>query len=157
MSAGRIAAGAMTLLAAGALSISAADREFNALLSEVSKRYEIRATHIPLMGFVSLCARIGSHGGVRNLHIAEFDNIKAQIDFSELASLVRASIGADWQPFVVERSRSGGDQSVIFVRPVGGSMRMLIADYEHNELDVIDMELNGESLTKWMNNPAQAR
>ena len=153
----RVAAGAIALLAGGSAHVFAAGREFDRLLSEVSQRYEIRPTRVPLMGFVSLCARVVSHGGVRNLHVAEFDNLKAPLDLSALAALVRTSVGSDWQPFVIERSRNGGEQSVIFVRPAGNTMRMLIADYARGELDLVEMELNGDALAKWMNKPGEAR
>ena len=32
-------------------------------------------------------------------------------------------------------------------------MRMLIADMDHGELDVVRMELNGEQLAKWVHDP----
>jgi hypothetical protein len=32
-------------------------------------------------------------------------------------------------------------------------MRMLIADYEHGELDVVRMELDGDQLARFVHNP----
>jgi hypothetical protein len=34
-------------------------------------------------------------------------------------------------------------------------MRMLIADYEDGELDVVRMELNGDRLRRWMREPGE--
>jgi hypothetical protein len=42
---------------------------------------------------------------------------------------------------------------IIFVREKGDAMGMMIADYEHGELDVVRMELSGDALAKWMKDP----
>jgi hypothetical protein len=42
---------------------------------------------------------------------------------------------------------------IIFVREKGDGMGMMIADYEHGELDVVRMELSGDALAKWMKDP----
>ena len=89
------------------------------------------------------------------MRIAEFQNIR-NIDPVELSSMLQFRLGDQWQPFVADLKmkdgNSDGEASVIFVRPDGHFMRMLIADYNHGELDVIRMELNGASLAKWMQN-----
>ncbi len=149
---GRIFA-AFALLLAATNRVAAADREFSGLLKEVSQRYEAQVTHIPLMGFVSFCARVVTHGGVKHLHVAEFDNVPEGISLSELQSLFRKTLSADWQPFVVERDQEGKNLSVIFVHPVGKAMRMLIADYNHKELDLVHLELNGSRLAQWVKKP----
>jgi hypothetical protein len=105
------------------------------------------------MSFVSLCARFATHGGVKGLRVVEFDDIKATVEVSELASLVRNHLGADWQPFIQEHDKQGEKESIIFVREKGDAMGMMIADYEHGELDVVRMELSGDALAKWMKDP----
>ena len=41
----------------------------------------------------------------------------------------------------------------IYVQPNGSAMRMLIADYEHGELDVVRVELNAARLQHWVHDP----
>jgi hypothetical protein len=62
------------------------------------------------------------------------------VDVSELASLVRSHLGAEWQPFIQEHGKQGESESIIFVREKGDAVGMMIADYEHGELDVVRME-----------------
>jgi hypothetical protein len=143
------------LLVSAAGSALAADREFSGLLQKVSHRYEAHITHIPMMGFASFCARIVTHGGVKHLRVAKFDDVPERTSLSELQSLFRETLSADWQPFVVERDQEGKNLSVIFVRPAGKAMRMLIADYDHQELDVVQLELNGSRLTRWLKKPGR--
>jgi hypothetical protein len=144
----------MLLLLVGATLYGfAADRSFNGLVSEVEHRYDAHATRVPMMSFVSLYARFATHGGVKGLRVVEFDDVKATVDVSELTSLVRNHLGPEWQPFIHEHHKQGESESIIFVRAKGNAMGMMIADYEHGELDVVRMELSGDALAKWMKDP----
>jgi hypothetical protein len=140
---------AVALLAGATLHSFAADRDFDGLVTAVAHRYDVHATQIPMMSAVSLCARFATHGGVKDLRVVEFDDFKAALNASELTSLVRNSLGPEWQPFLNEQDNKGGSQSIIFVRQKGNALRMMIADYDHHELDVVRMELSGDALAKW--------
>jgi hypothetical protein len=144
---------AVVLLAGATLYSFAADRDFDGLVTAVAHRYDAHATHIPMMSVVSLCARFATHGGVKDLRVVEFDDLKAALSVSELTSLVRNSLGSEWQPFINEQDKQSGSQSIIFVRQKSGALRMMIADYDNHELDVVRMELSGDALAKWMKDP----
>jgi hypothetical protein len=144
---------AVVLLAGATLRSFAADRDFDALVAAVAHRYDVHATPIPMMSVVSLCTRFATHGGVKDLRVVEFDDFRAALNVSELASLVRDSLGPEWQPFIDEQDKQAGSQSIIFVRQKGVALRMMIADYDHHELDVVSMELSGDALAKWMKDP----
>src|SRR5450432_735069 len=89
----------LVVLVSATLNSFAADRDFDGLVSDVAHRYDAHATRIPMMTFVSLCARFATNGGVKGLRVVEFDDVKATLDVSELSSLVRARLGPEWQPF----------------------------------------------------------
>jgi hypothetical protein len=142
---------AALLLGSAATYTFAADRGFDGLVSGIEQSYDAHATRVPIMSLASLCARVATHGGVKGLRVVEFHNLKTTPGLPELASLVHSTLGSEWEPFIQERGRQG--ESVIFVRPAGEAMHMVIADYEHGELDLIRMELSGEALARWMKNP----
>ena len=144
---------AVLLVVSATLYSFAADSDFDNLVNEVAQRYDAHATRIPMMSFVSLCARFATHGNVKGLRVVEFDDVKATLDGSELSSLVRNRLGPEWQPFIHEHDKLGKSQSIIFVREKGDTLRMMIADYDHGELDVVRMELSGDSLAKWIRDP----
>jgi hypothetical protein len=141
-----------TLTLLPAIGCAASNHDFDAVVSSVEHRYSVHAQRVPMMGFVSLCARVATGGGVKGMRIAEFDHLAAITDTNELSRLVGDSLGGEWQRFVTDR-QGNGNLSVIFVRPEGQAMRMLIADYEHGDLNVVRMELNGDQLSHWMNDP----
>ena len=130
---------------------AAANREFNAVVSAVEQRYASHAERIPLMGLANFCAWAATGGGVRGIRIAEFDHLSTA-DPAELEAIVRKNLGRNWQPFVTDRNRSG-NITVIYVEPDGAAMRMMVADLEHGELDLVRLEVNGDRLRQWMRDP----
>jgi hypothetical protein len=131
---------------------AASGHDFDSVVSAVEQRYSAHAERVPMMGFVSFCAHIATAGGVKGMKIAEFDNLPNAPGSAELESLLSNTLGGSWQRFVTDRSRNG-DVSIIYVQPDGSAMRMLIADYEHGELDLVRMEVNGERLAHWVHDP----
>ncbi|HUB17228.1 MAG TPA: hypothetical protein VL990_01250 [Acidobacteriaceae bacterium] len=136
----------MTVRAAGG-------HDFDAVVSAVEHRYEAHAEKIPMMGLVSFCGWVATGGGVKGIRVAEFEHLTGAADMDELDTLVTGSLGGTWERMVTERERSGS-LSLVYVQPDGQAMRMLIADYEHGELDVVRMEVNADRLQHWMRDPA---
>ena len=135
------------LVKVSTMSCAASGNDFDAVVSAVEHRYQVHAQRVPMMGLVSLCAHVATGGGVKGMHIAEFEHLTHIAGTEELSQLVSVSLGDQWQHFITERE-GNHKLSVIFVRPEGDGMRMLIAEMDHGELDVIRMELNGQHLAK---------
>jgi hypothetical protein len=153
---GLIPAVAVVILALAPLAAHAAsNNDFDSVVSALEQRYAAHAQHMPMIGLVSLCARAATDGGVKNMRVTEFDNIPKLADTSELEQLLSTTLGDEWQRFVTTREANGA-VSLIFVRPNGAAMRMLIADYQNGELDLVRVELNGQRLKLWMHNPHDA-
>jgi hypothetical protein len=131
---------------------AASHNGFDSVVSAVQHHYSVRAQQIPLMGLVSFCARITTSGGVKGMQIAEFDNFTPADGPRQLEQLISDNIGSQWQRFVTDRE-ANGELSLIFARPDGRSMDMLIADYDHGELDIVRMDVNGDRLEHWMHDP----
>ncbi|MGB7190889.1 MAG: hypothetical protein WBD10_12180 [Acidobacteriaceae bacterium] len=144
----------IALLALAPVTGCASGHDFDRVVATVEHHYAVHAQRVPMMGLVSFCAWAGSRGGVMGMRIAEFDNLTLRKS-DDLSRLVRDSLDKQWQPFVTDRE-AGGEQSVIFVQPHGHSMRMLIADYQNGELDLVRMEINGERLQQWLRDPKQS-
>ncbi len=132
----------------------AADHEFDSVVQGIETHYSTHAQKVPLMAFASFCARIATHNGVKDMRIAEFQNLE-RVDAVELSSFLQSSLGSLWQPVVVSREMKNGEgeQSVIFASPNGSAMRMLVANYTDGELNLVHMELDGTALSKWMQHP----
>lgn len=121
---------------------------FDGVVHGIESRYHARATKIPFMGLISALAGVSTHGGVHNLHLAEFENFSGTIDGEELNTIVTQHIGEGWQRIVRETSRSGTDQSLIFVRPEGNHLGMMVVDLDGHDLNVIQISVNPDQLSE---------
>jgi len=123
----------------------AGGNEFKAIVVSVEQRYTIHPEHIPLMGFISFCAWTFSKGTVKRMHIADFENIR-QLNGEELDTFLRAQLGTEWHPFVKTHERDAREDTFIYVRPDGGTFRMMIAHSEPGELSLVEMSLSKKAM-----------
>lgn len=119
---------------------------FNGVVDSIESRYHLRATHIPFLGLACFIARKSTHESVANLHIAEFENVNAEIDGAELSLMVAEKLGPGWERIVRETSRRGGDQTLIYMRPEGARMGLFVVSKEHNELNVVQVSVDPDRL-----------
>ncbi len=117
---------------------------FNGVVGSLEARYSVRATHIPLMGLVSLFTRAGSHGQVANLHIAEFDHFTEPLDTTDVSTLVQQKLGASWERIVLQTSSR--EQSFIFMRDEHPRIGLFILDHDGHELDVVQLSIDPSQL-----------
>ena len=142
---------ALCLLFAGATGCRAADRDFKGVVHDIEAQYHVRATHVPM--FAKLFLRVGSLGGCKGLQVAEFEHLDRDIDTDGLQILIASRLGETWVLFVRERNLERPEQTLVFAKPNGESMRMLVAEYSRGELQVVRLELNPKQASKWMHSP----
>jgi hypothetical protein len=131
---------------------AASGHDFDAVVTAVQTRYPAHVQKVPLMGLISFCARVATGDGVKGMQVAEFENFRHAPDAAELDRLVSETLGSGWQRFVTTRDRNGS-VSLIFSQPDGRAMRLMIADYENGELDLVRIEVNGKRMQHWLQNP----
>ena len=119
---------------------------FDGVVDSLESRYHAHAMRIPFLGLISLFSRKATHGGVGNLHVADFENFTAEVDGSELQHIVQEKLGAGWEQMIRETSRHGGEQTLIFMRPEGERMGLFIVDKESNEMDVVQVSVDPNQL-----------
>jgi hypothetical protein len=133
------------LLAAGG-----SGQGFDAVVNSIESRYHAHATRIPFMSLISGIAGLSTHGGVRGLHVAEFEHFRGDgdrpVDGAEFNALIEKHVGEGWQRIIRETSRDGGEQSLIYVRAEGDHLGMLVVDLDSHELDVVQMSMNPDQL-----------
>jgi hypothetical protein len=125
-------------------------RGFDSVVSSIESRYHAHPTKIPFMGLVSGIAGIATHGGVRGLHVAEFEHFRGDgdgpVDGDEFNRLIEQHVGEGWQRMIRETSRKGGEQSLIYVRAEGDHVGMLVVDLDENDLNVVQLSMNPDQL-----------
>ena len=150
---------ALAILAAAILAVLpihawlASGDGFNAAVSAVEQQYRVQPQSIPLQWFASLCATVSTGGGVRHLRIADFHHVNGLKNPEDLAAMLSTRLSPAWRRMVLSRD-SPQDFSVIYVRPNHSYMRMLVASYDHGEIDLVRMDLNGQRLAHFVQDPA---
>ncbi|MGH9590876.1 MAG: hypothetical protein ACRD25_10785 [Terracidiphilus sp.] len=132
------------------LLVAMAPREtgFNGVVRSIEIRYHAHATKIPMMGLLSAVALGATHGGVGDLHVAEFEHFNGPVDGDELNRIVEERIGRGWDRMVRERSRGGRELSLVFSRPEGRRMGLFVVDLDGHELDVVQVSVNPNHLNE---------
>jgi hypothetical protein len=118
------------------------DRGFDSVVDAIQSQYHAHATRIPFMGLISLIGRKASHGAASNLHVATFENFTADVDGQELDLMVEQKLDAGWERVVRETSRSGHEQTLVFMRPEGERMGLFVVDKDGNEMDVVQVSVD---------------
>ncbi|HWE87729.1 MAG TPA: hypothetical protein VG267_22490 [Terracidiphilus sp.] len=119
---------------------------FDGVVRSIERSYHVRATRIPFMGLISFVSGGATHGGVSNLHVAEFDNFSAPMDSADLTRMVEEKLGSDWQRVVRETQRGGEEQTLIYMRPEGSRMGLFVLDSDGRELDVVQVSVDPDHL-----------
>ena len=138
----------VALIVPAAVLAAGGDGGFNGVVRSIEDRYHVRATRIPFVGLMSFISGRATHGGVVNLHLAEFESFDADVDGDELNAMVQEKLGAGWQRMIRETSRHGSEQTLIFCRPEGSRMGLFIVDSESGEMDVVQVSVNPDRLNE---------
>ena len=98
------------------------------------------------MALISGIAGLSTHGGVRGLHVATIENLEGPVDGAELNALVEQRVGRGWQRMIRETSRKGSDQTLIYVKPDGDRMGLLVVDLDGHEMDVVQVSVDPDHI-----------
>jgi len=132
-------------------SARAGDKEFGLLVRYVESHYHAHRSHRFLLGFASFAVNVVRPEGVRGIKLALWENQNltrldgADADFPDV---VHAGLDDGWQPMVRVWSRRTGERTVVFAKPEGSDMKLLVATVESSEAVVVQMKINPDKLSK---------
>ncbi len=132
-------------------SARAGDKEFGVLVHYVESHYKVHRQYRFILSFASFAVNIARPYGVKGMKLAIFENEKisaANADDQDFPSVVKAGLAEGWQPMVRVWSRRNGERTVIFAKPEGKNMKLLIASVEQNEAVVIQVKVNPDKLSQ---------
>ena len=132
-------------------SARAGDKEFGTLVHYVESHYHAHRSYRFLLGFASLAVNVARPYGVKGMKLAlwENQNISAKSkDDSDFPAVVRAGLADGWQPLVQVWSHRDGERTVIFAKPDGKNMKLLVATVESDEAVVVQMKIDPDRLSE---------
>ena len=121
---------------------------FDAVVESIETEYHVHATRIPFIGLASLIATGATKGGVRAVHVAEFEHFSATVDGDELTAMVQKKLGPHWERMIRETSKKGKEQTLIYTHPEGHHMGIFVLDLDGHELNVVECSINPDRLNE---------
>jgi hypothetical protein len=119
---------------------------FDGVVHSIESKYHVHATRVPFLGLISLVSHKATHGGVGNLHIAEFESLSGPMDGDELNRMVEEKLGAGWERIIRETSREGTEQTLIFIHPEGDRMGLFVVEKESNDMNIVQVSVDPKHL-----------
>ncbi len=129
------------------VTLAAADLEFERAVHDIESQFQVRRTHVPLLGLAGFMTNFTGPFGVKHAQLAIFENVHVRgaggFHFRELAP--------SWKPVVRVFNRNQ-EATVIYVRPEGNSwFEALLVTVDHDDATVIKAKVNPDSLMRWVN------
>jgi len=133
----------------------AEDRDFNRLVKEVESRFNVKRTHVPLLGAARPAIRLMQPGS-KSLDMAIFEDqdfslAKAK-DFSELAG---KALGPEWHQVVRVVSQPEGEQTFVYLRDAGDHCKLITATLEPREAVLVEVKLKSRDLLRFIDHPEE--
>lgn len=140
----------------GALSLRAADREFNDVVRVISDEFHTRPTSIPFFGLVNVVTAVVHPAGARHIDLAVFEHLSTRDrEGRNLREALLNAVGRSWKPFVQVQSRRNGHEEtvLVYMRQQGRDWKLLVTAVERDEATVVQLLLNADALARWMESP----
>ena len=62
--------------------------------------------------------------------------------------MATAKMGAGWQRIVRETSREADEQSLIYMKPEGTRLAMMVVDFDNGEMDIVQLAIQPDQLSR---------
>lgn len=125
--------------------------DFKSVVKAVESTYGIHSRHIPMMG---LMLKFSPEREARGVKLAIFEDSPARGDLADLQQVIGRNLGPEWTPFIRVWSRRDDESVVIYAKPEGARMRLMVASFDHEDSVIISVDATEESLRHWINDPA---
>jgi hypothetical protein len=128
---------------------------FSAIGKHLKSRYNAKERHIPFMGLAGFAIKLVRPAGVKSLQVKIYENLNYKCDGSdnELNSILQSTLGAEWQALVRVFSRKEAQQTFVYVKQEGKSIRLMVVAIQQDQATLVRLKVNPDTLAKWMDNP----
>jgi hypothetical protein len=114
------------------------------MVRQIETQYQTKPMHIPFLGVARFVVGVVRPYGARNFQLAVFENLGPEagkpIDFEPP--------GPGWQVVTRVTSLKHPENTLIYARPSGANIKMLIVTTETNEATVVEVEVDPERFAR---------
>ena len=128
---------------------SAQDRDVQAVVSAIEQRYGLRHRGLPWIAKPF----IKTAGAGMSIELFEDQRLPDSASLKELDDLTSGALGGGWRSFIRVDSRRDHERTLIYAKPEGRHMLLLIVAADAHETTVLKMKLGGTETKNWLENP----
>ena len=128
-----------------------ASDDFKSVVKAVETSYGIHHKHIPMMG---VALKFAPTHEERSVKLAIFEAAPEHGDLANLQQVIAKSLGSEWSPFVRVWSRRDRESVVIYAKPSGNGMRLMVTCLDQDESVIVSVDVSEKSLRDWIDEPA---
>ncbi|HYG99069.1 MAG TPA: hypothetical protein VD837_08050 [Terriglobales bacterium] len=133
----------------------AADSNVAAVVNAIERTYGMKHTHLPWIARAAIKPAMWGSGASMKFEVFEDQKLPSSVSVEELGKLASTVLGPDWKVFIRASSVRGKERTVIYVKPDGKHLLMMIVAAERDETAVMKLRLNPEQAQKWMDEPTE--
>jgi hypothetical protein len=144
----------MLLVTCGLTTLAAAaDHDVDALVGAIEREYGLHHTNLPWIARAAMKPALWGKGVSLNLKLFEDQPLPESASVEIIDRLTGKSLDPSWCPFIRAHSRRDGERTVIYVKPEGKHLLMLIVSAERRDTTVVKMKVNASDARNWMEDP----
>lgn len=136
--------------------VRAQEKGFDGIVEHLEKNYGAQRTKIPLLGVANFFVKIIRPAGVKSFKLAIFEDFNRSpfASTNRFDADIQKLMPKEWKPFMRVSSRGGNrEQLVMYVKPSGKDLELMMVVLEPSEAVVMQVKLNPDAVNKFMSNP----
>ena len=129
--------------------------EYKQIVRHLKTKYRAKKVKIPFMWLARFAVSVVRPAGVKSISVTIFEDLKFSRETldEEMQAAMRESFGADWQPILRVRSRTG-EQVYMYMRDAGKeAVKISLVTIDKEQATVIRATVNPDKLAEFMDNP----
>jgi hypothetical protein len=133
--------------------VAARADDFDAVVKNVRAACGGKRVRIPFLGLASFATKLVRPAGVKSFKLAVFEDLTRAGDVSGLGDAVGRSLGPEWRPLLRVRAGRGAEQTHVYIRDAGESLKLMIVTVDGQQATVIRAKVNPEALARFARDP----
>jgi hypothetical protein len=128
--------------------------EYKSIVKHLKTKYQAKKVRIPFMWLARFAVSVARPAGVKSFSVTLFQDLKFSRETldAEMQTVLRDSFGAEWNPILRVRSRTG-EQVYMYMREAGETVKIAVVTIDKQQAAVIRATFKPDKLAEFINNP----
>jgi hypothetical protein len=128
--------------------------EYKSIVKHLKTKYQAKKVRIPFMWLARFAVSVVRPAGMKSFSVTFFQDLKFSRETldAEMQNVLRDSFGAEWNPILRVRSRTG-EQVYMYMREAREAVKITVVTIDKQQAAVIRATFNPDKLAEFVNDP----